>query len=261
MKLVSLNIWGGRQGKQLLDYLKPLAKNTDIFCFQEMLSSYGPAPKVWHKSRLFLFQELSKKLANFTGIFIPRVFGFDVSSRLNFPVCQGLAVFVKNSVEILNSNSVVITGRAKTDHPSEGDFVAQTLVLKKAKEKFSVINFHGMSRPGNKFDTKRRLLQSKNLKNLWQSMAGPKILCGDFNLELKTKSIKILESVGKNLIKEFNIKNTRNEVSWQNNKNVQYFADFTFVSKEIKVRDFRVPYNLVSDHLPMELWFEIKNRP
>jgi endonuclease/exonuclease/phosphatase family metal-dependent hydrolase len=130
--------------------------------------------------------------------------------------------------------------------------------IKKGQKSFWVVNFHGVSRPGEKFDTPRRLLQSKKIISALKKLKGPKILCGDFNLLPNTKSIELVEQAGmKNLIKTYKIKNTRNSISWQKYNNKQYYADFTFVSPEIKVKKFKVPYNLPSDHLPMILDFEV----
>ena len=74
----------------------------------------------------------------------------------------------------------------------------------------------------------------------------------------ETKSLGILERTGYiNLIKEYGIESTRNEVSWKlypNNK--QYFADYVFVNKETKVESFKVPYSEISDHLPLILNFD-----
>ena len=56
-----------------------------------------------------------------------------------------------------------------------------------------------------------------------------------------------------NLIKKYNIKTTRHKLypGFENNK----FADFVFVSKGIKIKNFQVPNIAVSDHLPMILEF------
>jgi endonuclease/exonuclease/phosphatase family metal-dependent hydrolase len=71
----------------------------------------------------------------------------------------------------------------------------------------------------------------------------------------ETESIKMLDNLGTNLIKEFKINNTRNEISWKKYHNRQSFADYIFVSPDIRVNKFEVPYNLVSDHLPLVLEF------
>ena len=96
----------------------------------------------------------------------------------------------------------------------------------------------------------------ENYKN-YERDKSAKILCGDFNLMPETESIKMLGEAMRDLIKDYKITNTRNEISWKTYNNKQYFADFTFVSKDINVLNFEVPYNEVSDHLPMILEFEL----
>ena len=80
---------------------------------------------------------------------------------------------------------------------------------------------------------------------------GKKILVGDFNLNINTKSLTILEKKMINLIKKYNIQTTRNKHFPGSEK----FADYTFVSPDIKIRSFQVPHTEVSDHLPMILQF------
>ena len=75
-----------------------------------------------------------------------------------------------------------------------------------------------------------------------------------------TKSIKMIKEAGyKNLIKDFGIKTTRNKLAWDQfpDEEKQNFADYVFVSPEIKVRKFSVPNLEISDHLPLILDFEI----
>ena len=82
------------------------------------------------------------------------------------------------------------------------------------------------------------------------------ILCGDFNLRPDTQSMTILETKMRNLIKEFGIKTTRNELYADLKVFNDYFADYVLVSPGIKVQNFQVPYVLASDHLPMILEFD-----
>lgn len=56
----------------------------------------------------------------------------------------------------------------------------------------------------------------------------------------------------KNLIKDFGITSTRSSYY----KKPVRFADYTFVSEGIKINDFKVLPDEVSDHLAMYLDFE-----
>jgi DNA segregation ATPase FtsK/SpoIIIE-like protein len=80
MRLISLNTWGATQGQIFFDYIKEQAKATDIFCFQEIFSAQGSAPKLSSGARCFLFQELVALLPGFKGYFAPRSQGYDFSA-------------------------------------------------------------------------------------------------------------------------------------------------------------------------------------
>jgi endonuclease/exonuclease/phosphatase family metal-dependent hydrolase len=84
---------------------------------------------------------------------------------------------------------------------------------------------------------------------------GKQILCGDFNLDLETKSVALLEENLRNLIREKGIITTRHP-EYYPKYNEMPFADYTFVTNDVLVRKFEVPQEPVSDHLPMILEFE-----
>lgn len=71
----------------------------------------------------------------------------------------------------------------------------------------------------------------------------------DLNVLPETESLKILEKDLKNLIKEYNITSTRSSLYPKENK----FADYVLVSPEIKVLDFKVLPDTISDHAPFYL--------
>jgi exonuclease III len=258
MKLVSFNIWGGKIYEPLMDYIISLSGDTDIFCFQEVFSALPGTPEVSSGARMFLFQELSAVLPEFVGFFEARSINYDYKGAVDKPVCFGSAIFVRKSLWVSQYSGRIIEQSNNLIDPIEGWIKAQVLTIEDKDRRLAVINFHGVALPGDKLDTPQRLGHAKQLQLIWDSLPGlPKILCGDFNLFPETESIKILEGLGKNLIKEFKIQSTRNEVSWKIHNNVQHFADYAFVSSEVKVKSFEVPYNEVSDHLPMILEFEV----
>ena len=122
----------------------------------------------------------------------------------------------------------------------------------KDKKNYMVCNLHGHWTPNFKGDNPARLEQSKNIKKLLDGFEGAKILCGDFNVAPNTKSISILETSMKNLIKEYKITSTRSHFYTKEVK----FADYIMVSPEIQVKKFEVIQDVVSDHLPLMLEFD-----
>ena len=253
MKLVSFNVWGGTIYEPLVDYIGKLSADTDIFCFQEVFSSLPGAPIISSGARMFLFEELSVLLKDFSGFFDLRSEGFDFNGKINAPVSHGLATFIRKGLNVTSINSKIID---EVGEYADRLVKAQILTLNSEGKTLTIINFHGIALPGEKLDTPERISQSEKLSVVWRSLGnGEKILCGDFNLMPETKSIKILEACGRNLIKDFNIKNTRNKVSWKRFNSKQKFADYCFVSSGVEVQGFEVPYTEVSDHLAMILEF------
>lgn len=116
-----------------------------------------------------------------------------------------------------------------------------------------VANFHGLWDGGAKTDTPDRLLQSQNIKAFLDRVQGPKIMCGDFNLLPTTESLRIIKEGLVDLIEKNHISSTRSHYYLKEAR----FADYAFVSPNIKVNEFKVLPDAVSDHLPLYLDFEI----
>ena len=97
-------------------------------------------------------------------------------------------------------------------------------------------------------------MQSKRIKGFMNSLKHPIILCGDFNLNPDTQSMRILDSGMNNMIALHHISSTRTSYYPKAGK----FADYIITSPEIKVSAFKVMPDEVSDHAPLYLDFELK---
>jgi len=234
MKIIFLNIWQGKAAG-FEKFVKNYSSNTDIYCFQEVSPD--------------LFSKLSSILTNHGGIYERGV------KNTTNGIVYGQAIFVKKGVDIGSRGKVSI-------YRNTGEDVGflQFAELIADNHFFMVGNIHGMAcHPDDKLDTTKRLKQSKIILDFFGGNPS-KIIGGDFNLMPQTKSIKMFEDAGyKDLIKEFNIKDTRGKLNHRQfaKKDVQYFADYVFVSPEVKVKSFSVPNIKVSDHLPLILDFEL----
>jgi len=170
----------------------------------------------------------------------------------------GQAVFLAKEIKIGKSGKVSIYRQSSRDVG-----FMQFSEIKIGEKKVWLGSVHGKTLPGDKLDTPVRLRQSEKIINFFADKSGPKVIGGDFNLMPGTLSVKMFEKFGyKNLIDDFNIKNTRNRLAWAQfhddpNFVKQCFADYCFVSPEVKVKNFEVPYLEISDHLPLILDFEI----
>lgn len=230
MRIIFLNTLEGKISDKFFEFVAKEESSTDIFCFQEM------PPK--------LFDLVSPVLKNFNG--------FNFTKKYIEPWSFFQATYIKKWIEVKSVvNNFLQTG------------AGLSTVINYKNRDINILNIHGVAMPGDKFDSEERLAQSQQIVNFAKEVDSPTIIGGDFNLLPETKSIGMFEDVGyTNLIKEFDIKQTRNEVGWDFFKDhegfvKQYFADYAFVSSEIKVNKFEVPYMEISDHLPLILAFEV----
>lgn len=197
---------------------------TDIFCFQEV---YVPARVTFeHWLPGFHYFYAEKNI-----------------DRSNDEFWQ--ATYVKDHLKVRVSETVL------DDIPHTG--LGLSVEIESDRENLLVCNVHGAAFPGEKLDTPEREEQSRTVIDFLSSFRGPKIIGGDFNLLPDTESVRVFEQCGYvDLIKEFGIITTRNRLAWENYPGHElYYSDYVFVSPEVKVRNFSVPNNEISDHLPL----------
>jgi len=235
LRVIFLNSWFGKAEKPFFDFVKKESSKTDIFCFMEV----SPA----------LYSNLSSILKKFNGLYQK---GHYIKT---FGVSCGQAIFLAKRVKNGKTGKVLIYRQSIRDL---GFMQFAELVI--GKKKLWLGSVHGKTLPGDKLDTPTRIKQSEIIINFFAGKRGLKMIGGDFNLMPDTKSIKMIEETGyRNLTRDFNIRETRNRLCWQQfpRDKRQHFADYVFVSSEIKVKKFEVPHNEISDHLPQILDFEI----
>ncbi len=228
------NIWHGQIWKGLKGFISDQSSKTDIFCFLEVDPD--------------LQLKLKKVLPDFQTVYYKGI----KTAYLNRTL-EGRSIFVKKGIDIKESGAFDLFKTSPTDAGG-----MQYVKLSIKGKEFLIGEIHGKARPGTKLDTPIRLRQSQKIIDFFKDKKGPKIIGGDFNLMPDTKSVRMFESAGYlNLTKEFKIETTRNRLSWEQFNSVQYFADYVFVSPDVKVVKFEVPKNEISDHLPQILDFEI----
>jgi len=258
LRIVSLNLWGGNALGPLLDFVREQAAGTDLFCFQEMLDGQEPVPLACG-FRTTLFRELSELLADFAGVFDP-VVAWDqpTEDERTVRVPFGLATFARRSLPIVDRRAEKIV-----EHQDNLDAVPgrhritrwlQVTELQVPDGSLVIANYHGIARPGSKLDSVERLEQSRVIRSVLDRHQGTMVLVGDFNLLPDTESVRLLEAGLRNLVIERAIPSTRSRLNpYYGTPREQPYADYAFVSPELRVADFAVPDLAISDHLPMIL--------
>ena len=258
MKIIFLNIWGGKIFEPLMKFIKKSGSNTDFFCFQEVLHSPTPTTTYWG-GRTDIRNKLIQALPQFIEYYAPSHNILDTNNHPTHNTEVGLTIFVKKGIDIHTTGIIHVQGNA-SDIPytnkKEAPHYLQHLSFQYNNTPYTIGNFQGTAYPGSKLDTPERLKQSKKIADFFKKQKGEKILGGDFNLLPQTKSISIIEEMGmRNLITEFGIQSTRSDLSYALYPEAerQYFADYIFVSNGINVQNFEVPRLNISDHLPLIL--------
>lgn len=255
VKLITLNTWGGRAMHPLMHFFRQRAPETDVFCLQEVFDADQAALEERHPDehvRGDLLAKLRAELKDFDGFF----------ARFNDnPLRQSLAIFVRKTVKIraVGDNVVYIPKKPReTGSRVLSARKLQYVILEINGYPCLVSNFHGLWNGGPKTDTPERIAQSNNVKTFLDSHHCVKVLCGDFNLLPETQSVRILEQGMCNLVRENSVQGTRTVLyRHYDNPNEPNFADYVFVSPEVRVRDFEVLPDIVSDHSPLYLEFGI----
>jgi endonuclease/exonuclease/phosphatase family metal-dependent hydrolase len=225
MKIIFLNAWHGQRRDALAAFLSVEKEDTDLFCFQEATGAVRGLAR--ERLPAYDFAAGEKPIAE-RGAFAQAAF-------LRAPY-------------IFGSEEMLLLGDPETG-------TAQALDVQKGEKRFLVLNVHGMPQPGHKEDTEARLRQSESLLTWLDHETRrdlPQIVGGDFNLLPDTESIRLFERAGfRNLIRDFNIKTTRNALAWSRYPGRElYHSDYVFVRNALVSR-FRVPEGEISDHLPL----------
>lgn len=254
IKVISLNTWDGRAGRDtLLDFFSKYS-DVDVFCLQEMWSA--PYEHLENKPAGGVEIEHSNIMVNGVS---------DISSLLENHVAYfrphhldnyGLMTLIKKDIKVVSEGDIFV--HEKRGYIPTGDVGAharnvQFITITTKSGDRSILNFHGLWNGIGKNDSEDRLLQSDNIIDFMKTLCDPYVICGDFNLLPTTQSIRKFEDFGlRNLIKENGITSTRTSFYPKEER----FADYAFVSDKISVHTFKVLPEEVSDHSALYLEFE-----
>jgi len=262
MKLISLNIWGGKIHNPLIEFISKYKNRTDIFCFQEIFKSDRNI--VTHGSYSNILEEFVGLLTDFNYYYSPTAKGHDTRGPVNFPLSFGQGTFIRKGIKIKKQANLFVYRKFNemgAPHPNgRPDFPRNFIysVIEEDGKDFLILNIHGFWEPAPKYDTPQRFNQSQLILDFVKKQNLPTIIAGDFNLAIYTKSLSVFEKNGfRNLVKESKAKTTRSTLYDWKWRSFDKFADYILATKGIWVTDFKVMRAKVSDHLPLYLEFEV----
>ncbi len=242
MRIVQLNVWMGKIDKNLYNLLKGI--NPDILCLQEVIDYPKPS---------FLFTTLSDiiEATSHKNLYSSPVMSFGLSGH---NASYGNAVLSR--WEIDDSNTIFTNLKFKDNFQYSVDdynirnFQHATINIE--GKKLNVLNHHGYHVPKHKDGNDETKRQMQIIADYIDTLEGPIILAGDFNLAPHSESLDIINQKLINLSSEHKLTTTRNELTSKSE-----VCDYIFVSSDIKVNNFKKLEQLVSDHAALVLDFDI----
>ncbi len=243
MKLIQVNIWCGKLGYQLIDFLND--QQPDIVCMQEVSDLPGPA------GPLFLTFEEIREATNFPHAALAPMFAYRFMKR-KYQFCNAIL----SKLPLRDQKIEFTRGTYLDDFDELQDDINirnfQDVTIDIQGKTLHIINHHGHFVKGSKDGNQETLRQMKILADYIENLTGPIVVCGDFNLVPTSSSIHQLDQKLINLPVKYGIKNT---YSFLNIHRV--VCDYIFVSKDIVVKSFEVAEKTVSDHKALIMEFEL----
>ena len=253
LKLITLNCWGGRAADKLLPFMAEKGKEIDVFCLQEMFDADQKELDERHPDmplRGDLYRRVQEALPDHFGCF---AYFDDNANRMS------LAMFIRHGVRVRSIADFIVH---RPDQPQEtGSAVRSSRKLQHATislngRDVTVANYHGLWVNGPKTDNPERMQQGERIRAWLDGVAGPKLICGDFNLLPENASLRTVDAGLRNLVIETGVKSTRTPLyRHYEDPSEPNFADYVIVSPDVEVKDFKVLPDAVSDHAALYLEF------
>lgn len=244
MKIIQLNIWGGKLGQQVIDFLK--AEKPDFVCMQEVNDLKGRAGY-----KFFATLEEIRKGAGMSDAFMSPTYS---SRYMERELEYGNAIL--SDVPFTSMETVFTRGEYMRGFDVErNDGNIRNLQVASVEidgKQLNILNHHGHHIPGTKDGDEETMRQMRLIADTIGRLEGPVIMCGDFNLAPTSRSIAIINEQLANLSSANKLERTYNQFSV-----VDTVCDYIFVNDAVKVRDFRMSDELVSDHKALILEFDL----
>lgn len=252
IKLLQININAGSYLSRIKEFitLNPF----DIITLQELAGPNTHCANI--HSSIDCFRELQKFLQNTHQgeLAIADRFTSDpLSSYL------GNAIFYRNDFELIKKN-ILWLYKTNASFPSSATSFEKEgrnllhISLGINNRKISILTTH-LAWGKKPIEHPYQRVQNKKIFPYLQSLTEPFVLTGDFNIMPNQPTILELEQKGRNLTKEFHIKNTLDSTLHYNKELFPpgIAVDYIFTDPSFKIDTFRVlEENHISDHLGLE---------
>jgi endonuclease/exonuclease/phosphatase family metal-dependent hydrolase len=243
MKILQVNTWSGRLLKPLSELIR--AEKPDFLCLQEVVSLDADI-----HSLLGTIEELNEETGYAEQYYSP-VFHFKLMNKnaywgncimSNFPLSEKNTIFTNHKyVEDFNFE--------------EYDYNIRNLQHVAADvngEQLHILNHHGHHIPSHKRGDDETLRQMRLIGEYLDTLDGPVILTGDFNLAPDSESLRQINDRLENQSVSHKLKTTRTPLTHKTE-----VCDYIFTNNKVKVINFEASDEIVSDHKALILEFDI----
>jgi endonuclease/exonuclease/phosphatase family metal-dependent hydrolase len=243
MKILQVNTWSGRLLKPLSELIQ--AEKPDFLCLQEVVSLDADI-----HSLLGTIEELKEETGYSEQYYSP-VFRFRLMNREAY---WGNCILSNHT--LIEKNTIFTNQTYAEDFNfDEYDYNIRNLqhvVARVDGKKLNILNHHGHHIPSQKRGDAETMRQMKLIGEYIDSLSGPVILTGDFNLAPDSESLMQINNRLDNQSVKYKLKTTRTPLTHKTE-----VCDFIFTNDKVKVGGFKASDEIVSDHKALILEFEI----
>lgn len=242
MKIVQLNLWGGRLEPQISSFIKN--EDPDILCLQEAIELEGG------KGALFITIEELAEILDTKHHYMSPVFTFSyMSRRANFGNCIISKFPIKAKATIFTGKEYIADFDLLTHIPNMRNLQYAEVLLPDSTS-LHVFNHHGHHNYQHKNGDSETMRQCKIIAERIAEKSGKVILSGDFNLSPNSKSLGEINKLLINQSIQAKLKTTRNNLTHKKEA-----CDYIFTSSAIQVSGFQASNEIVSDHQALVMEF------
>jgi endonuclease/exonuclease/phosphatase family metal-dependent hydrolase len=243
VKLLQLNVWSGRLQNQVSDFLR--SESADIICLQEAIS--------FNKKDAAVMRTVENIQAD------EKMEYSVMAPAFSFKLMEGTASFGNCVISRfpVKKSEIIFT---HLEHKDNFDFNQDSgnvrnfihAIIDLDGKLCNILTHHGYWINAHKNGDEETMRQMEKLGKYIDTLSGPIILTGDFNLAPHSESLGRINRRLSNLSVAHHLKTTRNQLTHKTE-----VCDYIFVNEQVNVKSFLASDELVSDHKALILEFEI----
>ena len=255
-KILQLNMNANNYWDTIIPYLT--SHNFDVINLQELTGKNTVSGNM--KSKIDVFEELQKKISSrYNGeLSINTRYSSDPQNSY-----MGNAIFYKKEFTVVEKKFLTLYN-SKEPFPSEMTHyeglgrTAMHLKLDIGAIEISFINAH-LAWAKTPTEEMHQTKQGEIFLKFMKSISAPFVLCGDFNPDPDQPLVQKMNKLARNLTSEYHITNTLNP---RTHRAKVLFppgvaVDYIYISNDLKVKNFSVIEEDISDHLGLTAEIEI----